>query len=652
MAEQQGAQPAVTPSGGAFSSTPTRPSNVPLSQQEQAAILRAAGYPGGTIVGGLAVSQPKLGSSPLGNQLIDMGEYQVSIQDAQGRNIGPVTVTKNKPDEQGNVTWALSDVPKTPTTSQNAPMDYAVKTAENGVWYPDDINNPAGGYHLIVPAGVKNLDEEIKKAVDRQVAEGNRNAKTRNEQTTGLYVDDDTLAQIRHLEATDKVAADTLKQRIANETAKQKNEDAQQANLDKKYADDLLTAAAGRTLTGAQATQVTQATDIAKQKLPGELEQAAATLAATKQNTQIAAAPTLQGGVTGPVLTKTNPLTGAVDQSQINLAFEPKTQAQVAGRVGQIQALMAQKGQEIQGKVDRNEITAEQGLQQFNAWYDQNVTPQAGALQAAQETAAAEQARLEAATRTASLNQAQSAAAQAVNVAQTGAGMNYLNQATSAMGGSGMPNWEALNKVQFQTPDLKQTAQQATMEALKYIDPRAAAATGAPQPNLQGLDVNSMLDRTRYLPSGAAALPPPGAPGAPAPGPPQQMAGGGVNGTGAPIGANPMAAAMARMFTPPAPAPEAPAPAPPPAPVAAAPQPRLPVTGWGGAPGFDQPNVAPNPTPGFGFDPSAMAGRGSVPGFGFDPTNIALQQYPPALPLSTQNWNPWEMAPPYQPAYR
>lgn len=593
-------------------------------------------------------------SNGLGGVVPVVKGYKMVITDpATGTN---ETVDLTYDSAGGKMPWGVTDAPKSLPKPAQQPSDYVVKTTDQGVWYPNDINNPGGGYHQILPPGVKNEDEEIKKAVDRQVAEGNRNAKQRNETTTGLYVDDDTLAQIRHLEATDKIAADTLKQRIANETAKQKNDDAAQAREDRTAAQNILQSQAQVGKIGADTAAVQTTTDIAKQKLPTELEQAKATLAATQQNTQIAAAPTLQGGVTGPVLTKTNPLTGAVDQSQMNLAFEPKTQAQVAGRVGQIQALMTQKGQEIQGKVDRNEITAEQGLQQFNAWYDQNVTPQTGALQAAQEEAAAAQARLDAATRTASLNQAQSAAAQAVNVAQTGAGMNYLNQATSALGG-GSPNFEALNKVQFQTPDLKQTAEQATMEALKYIDPRAAAATGAPQPNLQGLDVNAMLNRTSYLPRAAAPPGPPGAPPPAAPGPPAQMAGGGVNGTGAPIGANPMAAAMARMFTPEAPpAPEPVAP-PAPAPAAAAPQPRISVAGWGGAPGFGfdpshiTPQPAPNPTPGFGFDPSSMAGRGSVPGMGFDPSNIALQQYPPALPLSMQNWNPWEMAPPYQPAY-
>jgi hypothetical protein len=69
-------------------------------------------------------------------------------------------------------------------------------------------------------------------------------------------------------------------------------------------------------------------------------------------------------------------------------------------------------------------------------------------------------------------------------------------------------------------PDLQQRAQQATMEALKGISPMAAAATGAPQPNYQGFDINAGLNRLNYGFGGPAQGAVPAAPPMAAPVPP------------------------------------------------------------------------------------------------------------------------------------
>lgn len=562
-----GPQPAVTPGGGApaaggapgnsiFSNTPSRPNNVYLSPQEQQAIAKAAGYPGATVVGGMAIPQPKLGTGTAGNSvLIDTGEYQVTLQDAQGNNM-PVTVTRGNPDDQGNPTWALSDLPKTPPKPTTSPTDYVVKTTDQGVWYPDDINNPGGGYHQILPPGVKNEDDEIKKAVDRQVAEGDRNARERNLAATGIYGTDTEVANIRNQAATQQLNQADLAEKIREFNATQQANDAKQAAQDKVDAANIAYTQA-RT-TGEQATtEATKATtaatlsttDIAQQKLPGELAQQAATLAGTQastagtqastaqtqQATRIAAAPQLQGGLTNPYITQVNPLTGAVSQNQMNLAYQPKTQAEIAARVGQIQSLMTQKGQEVQAKVGQNGYTAEDALKEFNDWYGQNVASQQQSLQAAQEENQYQRAKDQAATSQAAYQTALGAGNQNISAfnAMVGAnpvGPGYADVMNQVRQGK-IPTGEQMQSAfTYQAPNPMQTAQQATMDALKYIDPRAAAASGAPPPNLQGIDIAKAFAPSQYLP-GAGAPPaappppiaPPAEPAAPAAPPPPAL---------------------------------------------------------------------------------------------------------------------------------
>src|SRR5215471_1586435 len=258
----QPAQPAVAPGGGAaggggsiFSTTPTRPSNVNLTREQRQSIVSSlgSGVPSGSfIVGGTAVSQPKMGKNPVGpDVLIDTGEYQITVQTPDGRTL-PMTVTRNT-DPQGNDSW-IAQPPKdtTSTTKATSPTDYVVKTTDNGTWYPNDINNPGGGYHQILPPGVKNEDDEIKKAVDRQVAEGDRNARQRNEATTGIYGTDKEVADIQNQAATQKLNAAEAQEKIRQFNIQHKYDDAQQKIASDKAASDLQTAAGERGLTTAR----------------------------------------------------------------------------------------------------------------------------------------------------------------------------------------------------------------------------------------------------------------------------------------------------------------------------------------------------------------------------------------------------------------
>src|SRR5215471_3109224 len=543
-----GPAPAVTPGGGGpssiFSTTPTRPQNVYLSPEEQAAILKAAGYAGGTVVGGQAIPQPKLGKNVAGaDVLLDTGEYQVSIQDANGRNIGNVTVTKGQPDEGGNPTWGVSDIPKTPTTTTQDYGNLKVTDKQGNTWFPNNVNDPGGGYKMIVPAGVPNADDEIKKAVDRQVAEGDRNARARNEAATGIYGTDKEVADIQNQAATQKLNQAELQERIRQFNQQHKYDDQQQKIASDKAASDLQTAAGERGLTTARTagqvattagTEASTAATLgaeqrAAQEQPGKLAQQGATLEATnianqqaKQTLAQGRAPTLAAPQTGMSIWQRDPNTGAVTPTGMNPEYVPKTQAEIAARVGQIQQVMTQKQAEVQGKVGRTidgkQYTADDALNEFNAWKAQNVTPQADMLQAAQESAAQEQARLMMTSRTSAYAQANEAAQRqidafkAVQGANAGAAMarpGYA-EAVRQLSQGKVPTDTSVFAAQNVPANPADLVSAGAMNALKYIDPRAAAATGAPPPNYGQMNIPQMLGVNPYTPPG---MPTPGAPG-------------------------------------------------------------------------------------------------------------------------------------------
>ena len=447
----------------------------------------------------------------------------VRTMDSEGNYI-----TKNMPN--GNTVWTIAGpggksdeiVVKASTTTpgeytpikgpSNAtlPPQLSAKDAQyvKGEGYflpidpsPDKLGDPSN-WRKILPDGVPNADDEIKKAVERQTAEGDRNARQRNEAQYGIYADDATTQRILNEARNSGLRGDELKQKIDefNRTLgeNQRQFDIKQADTDKKTQDALLTGAANRGLTTAQTgqTQATTGQTIAATQrtqalLPGELEKQLVDIGYTKaqidevrQRMQIAAAPTLQGGTTQPVLTRMDPRTGAIDQSQINLAYQPKTQAEIAARVGQIQSLMNAKSAEVQAKVGKNNYTADNALQEFNQWYGQNVAGQIDALQAAQDDTAFARGKDLAAMRAVAQTGANATAAQAVTAA-SGA------SAARALGANQNPTYGGgFNATP--TPDYEKVARDATAEALKYLDPTAGAAPGT-LPNYQKLDIRGLL---------------------------------------------------------------------------------------------------------------------------------------------------------------
>jgi len=428
-----------------------------------------------------------------------------------------------------------------PSTAQ--PTAYG--SADTG-WYVLDPSSP-NGVKLIVPAHTPNADDEVNKALDRQKNEALRNERQANSDAGNGYI---TAAELQKLQLDARaqgLSEAQLKQKIyefdQSQGQQQRQFDKTQAEKEKVDAANIgLTTAqtAGQQATtqrtGAETQQIQQNIDVTKAKLPGDLAQQAATLAGTEASTagqqattqrtqqQIAQgnAPTVQTTPTGMSIWQRDPNSGAVSAAGINPEFIPKTQAEVAARVGQIQSLMQAKGAEVQGKVGQTiagkQYTADDALREYNSWYDAQVAPQQQSLQAAQQAAQFQQAKDQTEMQRASYQTALGAGTQAISAfagmqnGRVGPGFEAASAAASKGDFAGLG--AVPNAVTYQAPDLTKTANDAVMDALKYISPTAAAATGTPPPNFQAIDVPGQLNRTRYMPSGMPTPPVPAAPAA------------------------------------------------------------------------------------------------------------------------------------------
>jgi len=216
-------------------------------------------------------------------------------------------------------------------------------------------------------------------------------------------------------------------------------------------------------------------------------------------------------GVDQPFVTTMGPDGKLV--SQPNPSYQPKTLAQVQARIAQINQLAAAKSVEVQGKVGQGNYTADNALADFNGWYDKNVAPELGALKAAQDDAAFQRQKDEMAARTSAYTAASGAGRNyidAFNAEKTNrVGAGFADAAAQIRpGGKPLSSADIAAAVSYRAPNPTDIAPQAVDQALKYIDPRAAAAAGAPPPTVQNTDPAYWLDRTRYMPQG----PPPGAP--------------------------------------------------------------------------------------------------------------------------------------------
>lgn len=426
------------------------------------------------------------------------------------------------------------------SSTRATPQATAIGDDKTG-WYlpigPPDANGKPT-YQLVVPAGTPNADEEISKAIQRQNDEAERNERTANQAAGRGYMTNAEYAKIANDAATRGQSAADLAEKIRqfdltqgqaqhqfDVTAAQKDK-VDAANILKTAADTGL-ATANTGLATANTASVSSATDIAKQKAPSEIAeiQARTDLSEAQkakyiQDLALAKVPTTVQATLGDTsanFAQVDPTTGRVSFTA-NPNYQPKTQAQIAARVGQLQSLMQAKGQEVQAKVGQTvngkQYTAEDALRDFNDWHAQNISPQQASLQAAQDDAQFQRAKDDAALRQGAMTSALGAGTQNINafnanVAANPVGAGYADVMNQVRQGKMPTGQQMKDAFTYQAPNPMQTSQQATMDALKYIDPRVAAANGMPPPNPQGIDIPGMLNRTNYGgPPGAPPAPP------------------------------------------------------------------------------------------------------------------------------------------------
>ena len=523
MADDKQTTPAITPGGGS-SSTMTQPPPRYLSAQEQQQILAQLGLTGWSM-SPAALPDVEL-TQDLGKpKLASKGSYTVTIVDPRNPTAGgqKITIRPDDTSNPGTTTW-LAESPAPKTTAPN--KDLAITIKGKGTYYPDDINNPGGTYHQILPPDVPNADDEMTKALDREQQEQLRLQRQNNEKYGFGYVDDDTLHK-RTIEArTLNLRADEIRARYAENDEKARESDKVQErenNLARSRIGvetaqgGLYGAQAG--LAGANTSEVQQRVEQSAQQFPTVQAQGRATLAGTEANTrsveqatQIAGAPKVEQPQQGMYQWQLDPKTGQVRQAGINPEYVPKTAAEVAARVGQISSIAQAKGAEIQRRVDSKEITPEQGHSEYQTWWQQTIAPQEGIIQAAQQKAQFDQAK--------DYAEMQRSAYQTA----LGAGTLDVNAFTAGQAGRVGPNWQQASEAasrgdwkgaaipgatEYTATPPQETAHAAVMEALKHISPTAAQATGMPVPNYQGIDIKSAFDPTRYMPGGAP--PPPAA---------------------------------------------------------------------------------------------------------------------------------------------
>jgi hypothetical protein len=514
--------------GGTSVGPPDQPQAPPAAPDDskRKAYIEALAAQHGGLAGEPAARGSVLKSGP------DAGKFQPTGFDLYTFNDG-TSVEVNPAGEVQNLT-----LKKTPTVAE--PKMYG--SSETGYYVLDPA--APNGVRLTIPPNVPNADEEINKALTREQNEQLRRQRQTNEQRGFGYATDDEVIKrsneaqqlgINQRELTLRYQAQDEAKRQFD--VKQKAQDLLDAQsiLQSKAQTGLLGAQTGRV--GAETTQLQQQIEQAGQKFPLELGQLEATRAGTEASTAYTqaqteaarqklateGAPQVQAAPAATQLYsyQRNPLTGEVTRT-MSPEFQPKTQADIAARVGQIQAAAQAKQQELLGRVGQNGYTADAATRDFNTWWDQNVAPQQGQLEAAQQEAQFARTQLEQTARQQAYQTAQGAGTQAINAFQAmqrGRVGPGFAQASAAAGRGDFAGLEpaGASATGYQAPDITQTAPQQVMEALKFISPTAAAATGAPMPNYAAINIPQALNRTTYMPGGGApvAAPPPPLPGGP-----------------------------------------------------------------------------------------------------------------------------------------
>jgi len=461
-------------------------------------------------------------------------------------------VATNQLTPTGNVVWAISgpggrnstitvhpsattagdfDVVEPPKDEPNDPTK-TMQLLVGGTIYTPDPNNPNGPF--------------IPRALD-ETAQAQARANTQKTLSDIGY----TSAQI---DALSRKTGPEIQQILAqaglstaNAQKVQQDMAIAQAELPGKLAQQGATLAgttATTARTGAETQQIQTATGIAQAKAPAEIAEleartkqalaaagaSDATVQKVLQEIRQGNAPTTQAttlGAGNQFVAKTDPNTGEITW-QDNRNFQPKTMADVAARAGQLDSLARAKKDEVFGKVNGSTYTADDAGKEFMAWWEQKIQPNMGQLQAAQDEAARKAAQDQMAARTNAYTAANAAGSQQLTAIKDYAAMHPVKDPAafaSVVGSLSQGNVPSdLSGIMYEAPDPMEAARQGTMNALKYIDPTAAAATGAPPPNPQAVDWAGKLGAQNYLAPGVQP-PLPQAPPAPAPEPAPVAAG-------------------------------------------------------------------------------------------------------------------------------
>ena len=229
-----------------------------------------------------------------------------------------------------------------------------------------------------------------------------------------------------------------------------------------------------------------------------------------------------------PGLPQERPVTPTTGEQEFITRYNPETQQQenvknpnwtptaTGDRVRQLREIAAAKQQELSAKIGKNGYTAEQAQKDFDAYWDTQVEPRRQQLQFDQEQERRKAERDQAATNISALSTAQTAGQNAVsnymNQQKYMVGPGFAQQAkemSSAIQGGRIPsiNPEAY---MYKGYDYNDLAQYYTAQALQHISPTAAAMLGT-QPGAlqatQGMDLNTMLNRTQFQPQAQAGQP-------------------------------------------------------------------------------------------------------------------------------------------------
>lgn len=450
---------------------------------------------------------------------VPTGRYIATVTDGKG-HVQPLFVTPGDAAAGANsLTWELSGEQKIPDAGLNPKPTTAgttqVTRKDGSVYRVDAAGNATQVQGL--PSEPITADEQLKLAQIKQ--------RETNQALTGRYMTDEEsvkfqkdVNQFGYDKAAEARAQATFEanQRATDQDLKQRA--ALFPGQVVKQGVDIASTQAGTAATQAATSQTQQTIEQNAAKFPIEQQQRAATLAGTDINNQrtqqqIAQgnAPTVATPGTGMYNWQRDPNTGELKQTGINVEYIPKTQAEIAARVGQIQSLMQAKGAEIQKRVDAKQITPDQGLSEYNAWHQAQVQPQLSTLEQAQQAAQFAQAKDLADMRRNAMTTAQNAGTLNVNAFNAlreanPVGAGYAAQLQKAAGKSPYMKDVDWGSTVWQGPNPMQTSQQSVQDALKYIDPSAGKAAGVPMPDFKALDINGMLGAQPYgLPGGGGA---------------------------------------------------------------------------------------------------------------------------------------------------